>query len=66
MIPGINTGGGGLSNSSSAAAGTGEQYNNAQFHGGSVNFGAASGGVSNWLIIGGAVLLGLYLWKGKR
>ncbi|MDR8523844.1 hypothetical protein [Shewanella fidelis] len=55
------TGGGGLSNSSAASSGTGDQANNAAFTGGSINFG--SNGVSPWLLLGLAVLAVVVLKK---
>ncbi|MEI5638063.1 MULTISPECIES: hypothetical protein [unclassified Pseudoalteromonas] len=46
--------------SSGATSGTGDQSQKIGFHGGSVNFGNG-GGNNQLLIIGGFVLLGIYL-----
>lgn len=64
------TGGGGLSNSSSAGSGTGDQAGNNGFHIGTFN-GQSSGGFTNQqlMIGGGVVLVGLALYafsKKKR
>ncbi|MDN5369595.1 MAG: hypothetical protein PWP74_903 [Shewanella sp.] len=60
------TGGGGLSNSSSASASTGPQTNNGTFTGGSVNFGAASGsGGQLWIVLVILALIGLVLYKKR-
>ncbi|MCP5005666.1 MAG: hypothetical protein GY941_17285 [Planctomycetes bacterium] len=55
------TSGGGMSNSSAASAGTGEQNNQTGFTGGSINFGSDSN--NQLLIIGGIALLALFLMK---
>ncbi|MCS6154235.1 hypothetical protein G3465_15180 [Shewanella baltica] len=58
--------GGGLSNSSAASSGTGDQLNNAAFQGGNVNFGAGSGSGANlWLILGAAAIAAYLLLKKK-
>ena len=54
------TSGGGMSNSSAASAGTGEQNNQTGFTGGSINFGNDN---SQLLIIGGIALLAFFLLK---
>lgn len=61
------TGGGGLSNSSSASGQTGDQKSSIGFQGGSINFGtqnsgAASGG-SNMALIAIAVVAILLYWR---
>jgi hypothetical protein len=56
----------GMSNSSAASAGTGDQANNAAFMGGNVNFGAGSGaGGSLWLILGAAAVAAYLILKKK-
>jgi len=57
---------GGMSNSSAASSGTGDQQNNAAFMGGNVNFGAGSGSGGNlWLILGAAAIAAYFLLKKK-
>lgn len=62
----MNPAGGGMSNSSAASSGTGDQLNNAAFQGGNVSFGIGSGsGVNTWLILGIAAVAAYLLIKKK-
>ncbi|MBB1322121.1 hypothetical protein [Shewanella sp. SR43-8] len=57
---------GGLSNSSAASSGTGDQVNNAAFQGGNVSFGMGSGGGANsWLLIAALAVAVLIILKKK-
>jgi hypothetical protein len=57
---------GGMSNSSAASSGTGDQANNAAFQGGNINFGMGSGaGGSSNLILMGLLALGAF-WLLKK
>lgn len=63
------TGGGGLSNSSSAAAGTGDQSQSGPFQGGSINFGAGStakGLNTTTLMVAAVVLAGLWVISKRK
>lgn len=68
MLPGIDTGGGGLSNSSSAAAQSGDADGTAG--GSSFNFsfgGNPNVSTNNYMVIGAVAVAGLLLWmKLKR
>lgn len=55
------TSGGGMSNSSAASAGTGEQKNSIGFNSGAINFGSSNN--NQLLIIGGVALLAFFLFK---
>ncbi|EGU42974.1 MULTISPECIES: hypothetical protein [Vibrio] len=67
MIPGINTGGGGfnadLGGGPSSAGST--TNNNNGFTGGTVNFGS-NNGVPTWLLIGGVLVAGYFLFGRKK
>ncbi|MBU76120.1 MAG: hypothetical protein CMK63_03900 [Pseudoalteromonadaceae bacterium] len=55
------TSGGGMSNSSAASSGTGDQAANVGFQGGNINFGSSNN--NQLLIIGAVALFALYLLK---
>lgn len=55
-----------MSNSSAASSGTGDQANNAAFNGGNVNFGMASGGNSNLLLLGLLAVGAVWLFTKKK
>ena len=66
MIPGIDTGGGGLSNSSSAASRSGDASGRAEGSRFSFTFGGNPNvQTNNYLLFGVIGLAALYLWKRK-
>lgn len=64
MIPGINTGGGGLSANSSAASRSGDAGGSAGGSQFSFNFGGNPNvATTNYALIGLVVVAGLFVWK---